>query len=69
MRLDGARGSWYDDGMMNQHPTRTAHPASFWGTEAAKVDAHERMARAMDPRLDDDSDYAAALARALQAPA
>lgn len=45
---------------------RTAHPASFWGAEAAKVAANADWARRLDPRHDAD-DYAAALAAAREA--
>lgn len=47
--LDGGEGAWYDSHMINQRDTRTPLPASAWGTEAAKVAAHEDWAYAQGP--------------------
>lgn len=50
---------------MNHTDTRTALPASAWGTEAAKVAAHEDWAYAQGPAAS-DADLAAALRRCAQ---
>lgn len=51
---------------MNQRNTPTPLPASAWGTEAAKVAAHEDWAYAQGPAAQADADLAAALRRCAQ---